>query len=961
MSEQQQHQDPADAEALVVEAADAPAASVSAAIPAAASPRKDSVKHRARPALDLKTVLPNFSRMGDSPVGTTTAQGMVAPASAEAPAASPGGADKTRNADFSDTQTYVFGIEKRGRTLYQRRRRQLVVDFVAGVIHEMTPAGDEHKRAYRIQTVRGLERVGSSSVSMHLMTEEAPSKLFKFESRAQAEMFMELVLSIKEGPMQHESQNGLPGQSAAVFLPSPLALNDEDESDLEIEDFGIGDCTVVVEIPAEDGELDDIERELRVASMNNDAQIFAASPRMRKLNFVPLRSPDPFHEDGGTHSLPASPRKFSGEARRDFPGKMSKGRESSSVTGPSISPGAGLGPRGLSHLHSNVHLPHQHHRAIPIPHSHRPVDVNVALYTWNMGGAKPEQPSAWIQAPAARDRAEGNMNGDDDIVVVAVQECTFDPSSRKYLVQYWQSMLASAMAMRKTKYVCLAHVDHWNRVLSVYVRESLISRIGNVKSDTTNVGVAGVGGNKGAIGLRFTLFDTVFCFINSHLAAHQNETLRRNQDYEEIVRGLKKIADPGGPDIMTSHCHHLFWMGDLNYRIDLARETVLECVASEQWTVLGKRDQLFEQRALNRAFYGFKEGKLCFPPTYKYAPGVWDAETQRRVYSSEKGRAPAWCDRVLVRSLRGSSSTILQYSDISHKQIVTSDHSPVFARVQVDLIHTTGLKGRDTLLRLSRDTEVLFLRFENLRISGLASSLLEQAGASNGGWTCSLTSSVLHRSPHKMRAKKEGAEPHWTLHDSEAVRLMENKLELLARKYVTLTFKFTGKVSEFFVSCVLGLNASVDLLVAESDSLGSWFKEEGTNPATSAAPAQDATKRKATTWAPGKRSAEFHETLLRNGLPCGVLDGSYALERLDMDTTKELDTPPTSPFDKISNTGTDTVSFLSSSMRETTGKRPFKNMVSKAANLQNHDRTFLREKSHDARLKGDKTPSSTNS
>lgn len=59
-------------------------------------------------------------------------------------------------------------------------------------------------------------------------------------------------------------------------------------------------------------------------------------------------------------------------------------------------------------------------------------------------------------------------------------------------------------------------------------------------------------------------------------------------------------------------------------------------------------DELHQQMKKRKAFYdGWREGPINFLPTYKYdvgSVGVFD--------SSEKKRAPSWCDRILYRSRR---------------------------------------------------------------------------------------------------------------------------------------------------------------------------------------------------------------------------------------------------------------------------------------------------------------------
>lgn len=54
-----------------------------------------------------------------------------------------------------------------------------------------------------------------------------------------------------------------------------------------------------------------------------------------------------------------------------------------------------------------------------------------------------------------------------------------------------------------------------------------------------------------------------------------------------------------------------------------------------------RSDQLNQQRSLGRAFKGFQEGNIRFPPTYKYDKNANQFDT------SSKRRCPAWTDRIL--------------------------------------------------------------------------------------------------------------------------------------------------------------------------------------------------------------------------------------------------------------------------------------------------------------------------
>eukprot|EP00456_Euglypha_rotunda_P033424 TRINITY_DN25889_c1_g1_i5.p1 TRINITY_DN25889_c1_g1~~TRINITY_DN25889_c1_g1_i5.p1 ORF type:complete len:101 (-),score=15.10 TRINITY_DN25889_c1_g1_i5:23-325(-) len=74
-------------------------------------------------------------------------------------------------------------------------------------------------------------------------------------------------------------------------------------------------------------------------------------------------------------------------------------------------------------------------------------------------------------------------------------------------------------------------------------------------------------GNKGGTAVSFTLNDISLCFVNTHLAAHQHKVDKRNEDVAEVIKGIKMGAKQERMDILNQY-HHVFWCGDLNYRLD---------------------------------------------------------------------------------------------------------------------------------------------------------------------------------------------------------------------------------------------------------------------------------------------------------------------------------------------------------------------------------------------------------
>lgn len=111
--------------------------------------------------------------------------------------------------------------------------------------------------------------------------------------------------------------------------------------------------------------------------------------------------------------------------------------------------------------------------------------------------------------------------------------------------------------------------------------------------------------------------------------------------------------------------------GDLNYRIDaMSRDAVVKSVRSGIYSKLLERDQLLVSRRRNPQFclLVFHESRINFAPTYKYDIGSDSYDT------SEKRRAPAWCDRILYRG----AGNIKPLTYCRH-ELRISDHRPVSA------------------------------------------------------------------------------------------------------------------------------------------------------------------------------------------------------------------------------------------------------------------------------------------
>ena len=255
--------------------------------------------------------------------------------------------------------------------------------------------------------------------------------------------------------------------------------------------------------------------------------------------------------------------------------------------------------------------------------------LRLSCVTWNMHGEK---------APSHADMLLLLKPGTHHLVMVTTQECerTADKSILNPSKAAWEAALNVAfgehyvlvrshgLAAIHISLLChralvplISHID------SAAVATGLGSRTKDKKiqqqDDAGNVMMIEEGGgggmrlgNKGGVGISMCLGSSSMLFVGAHLAAHKTKSTRRNQDFHDIDHGLlkklqslplhaQKIREEqltNKPNVdgkrlgISTKYDHVYWGGDLNYRINGTREAIDSLLVNNFHSVLIENDQL---------------------------------------------------------------------------------------------------------------------------------------------------------------------------------------------------------------------------------------------------------------------------------------------------------------------------------------------------------------------------------
>ncbi|XP_076871224.1 phosphatidylinositol 3,4,5-trisphosphate 5-phosphatase 1 isoform X2 [Brachyhypopomus gauderio] len=307
--------------------------------------------------------------------------------------------------------------------------------------------------------------------------------------------------------------------------------------------------------------------------------------------------------------------------------------------------------------------------------------ISVFVGTWNMGNANPPPNiTSWFQS-----KGLGKTHDDTasqiphDIYVVGTQE---DPLGEKEWVDIVKTTLRD---ITNISFKQVATQTLWNIRIIVLAKPEHENRISHIFCDSVKTGIANALGNKGAVAVSFMFNGTSFGFVNSHLTSGSEKKIRRNQNYVNILRFLCLGDKKVNPFDITCRFTHLFWLGDLNYRLDLPTteaENIVTKIKQQQYQELLNRDQLTMERAEENVFLNYEEEEITFPPTYRFERDTRDKYVYTKAKATgTKYNLPSWCDRVLRKSYPMVHVTCHSYGCTN--DIMTSDHSPVFGTFDV--------------------------------------------------------------------------------------------------------------------------------------------------------------------------------------------------------------------------------------------------------------------------------------
>ena len=189
--------------------------------------------------------------------------------------------------------------------------------------------------------------------------------------------------------------------------------------------------------------------------------------------------------------------------------------------------------------------------------------------------------------------------------------------------------------------------QHGSLHIAVFIKRDLIWFCSTPEDGAVSVRMYTPLRTKGAVAVSFTLFGTSLCFIGSHFQASEGNEKARTLDYKMVNESLKLpqaiVINPlqKSHKEMSNRFDCVFWAGDFNFRITKNRERVINMINAKQHHEHPHFENLLDNDELTLAmnndeiFQSYQEGRVTFPPTYKFDRGELYLKSVSLLYSTQ--------------------------------------------------------------------------------------------------------------------------------------------------------------------------------------------------------------------------------------------------------------------------------------------------------------------------------------
>ncbi|CAG5122547.1 unnamed protein product [Candidula unifasciata] len=423
-------------------------------------------------------------------------------------------------------------------------------------------------------------------------------------------------------------------------------------------------------------------------------------------------------------------------------------------------------------------------------------NVSVFIGTWNMGKSAPvESLKYWLKCNGDgknRDRTLGRLP--HDIYVIGTQESGM---AEKDWINTIKAALKAALNLDVD---LLESCSLWGLRILVLINPKHRNKISHIQKASVRTGIANALGNKGAVAISFLLSGTSFCFINAHLASGEERLDRRNANFRDILKNLSMGPKNLECYDITHKFHHVFFFGDLNYRVTEPVEMVLHKLEKKNISPLLEQDQLRRCQFEKKAFFGFSESEILFLPTYRLermTPG-YKYDWKKIKTTGERINVPSWCDRILWHSFPGTFIESTAYGCVDN--LLNSDHRPVFGSFTVG-ISSPFIQNRASL-QDNFNVKFIFKSVEALiRTSTKQFYFLE--------FSSSCLPDIICCESNKRFGDSQKAgftnNPIWTLEQLPQLRPLFGDADFLEDQHLLIAVKGAGDDHESYGECVISL------------------------------------------------------------------------------------------------------------------------------------------------------------